>query len=157
MANVANQNQLSRSRLNEKTAIQKMTISIGVAILVVGVGGVLMPNLFGMHLSLMHNLIHLLTGFFAIWFGASRPSRAYNFTLLMGTVYAIAGILGFIFGSPGYPTTGSLDADQNLVRLIPDFLEIGTIDHIAHILIGAFMLFTCYTFREDKNIRTQKS
>ena len=155
MANVAKQNQTNRFRASEKTAIQKMTITIGVAILVVGFGGVLMPHLFGMHLSFLHNLVHLMTGFFAVWFGASRPSRAYNFTLIMGTVYALVGILGFIFGRPGYPTTGSLDADQNLVRLIPDFLELGTIDHIVHILIGTFMLFTCYTFREDKNYKSK--
>ncbi len=150
MANVANQNQMSRLRSTEKNAIQKMTITIGIALLVIGFAGVLMPQLFGMHLSMLHNLIHLMTGVFAVWFGASRPSRAFNFTLVMGTVYSLVGITGFIFGVPGYPTTGNLEADQNLVRIVPDFLELGSIDHIVHILIGAFMLFTCYTFKEDR-------
>lgn len=155
MANVANQNQMSRLRSTEKNAIQKMTITIGIALLVIGFAGVLMPQLFGMHLSMLHNLIHLMTGVFAVWFGASRPSRAFNFTLIMGTVYLLVGITGFIFGVPGYPTTGDLDADQNLVRIVPDFLELGSIDHIVHILIGAFMLFTCYTFKEDRKPKKQ--
>ncbi len=155
MANVANQNQMSRLRSTEKNAIQKMTITIGIALLVIGFAGVLMPHLFGMHLSMLHNLIHLMTGVFAVWFGASRPSRAFNFTLAMGTVYSLVGITGFIFGVPGYPTTGDLDADQNLVRIVPDFLELGSIDHIVHILIGAFMLFTCYTFKEDRKPKKQ--
>jgi len=155
MANVANQNQMSRLRSTEKNAIQKMTITIGIAFLVIGFAGVLMPQLFGMHLSMLHNLIHLMSGVFAVWFGASRPSRAFNFTLIMGTVYSLVGITGFIFGVPGYPTTGDLDADQNLVRIVPDFLELGSIDHIVHILIGAFMLFTCYTFKEDRKPKKQ--
>jgi hypothetical protein len=69
----------------------------------------------------------------------------------------VVGIMGFLFGVPGYPTVGNMEADQNLVRIIPDILEMGTMDHIMHFLIGTFLLFTAYTFRKERNSRNKKT
>jgi hypothetical protein len=134
----------------ERTSTQKICISFGIALIVVGFLGVLIPSLMGMHLSVIHNGIHIGSGALAVWSGASNPKRAVRFTIVFGAIYGFLGIVGFVLGEPGYPALGSMEADQNLLRLVPSFFELGTMDHIVHMLISAFLLYTAYFFRSEK-------
>lgn len=133
-----------------RTGPQKVCIGGGFAFIFVGFIGVIMPGILGLHLSVLHNLIHILSGVFALWCGYTTALRAFNFTLFFGGMYTLLGILGFILGGPGYPSVGNMEADQYLLRVVPNFLEFGTMDHSFHALVGAFLIFTAYTFRKDK-------
>ena len=62
----------------------------------------------------------------------------------------ILGIAGFVMGEPGYPGVGYMEADQNLFRIIPDYLEFGSIDHLFHLLVGTFFIYSAYTFRNER-------
>lgn len=139
-----------------RTGPQKICIVGGFGFVFLGLIGVVMPGILGLHLSVMHNLIHIVSGVVALWCGYTTPDRAFNFNLGFGILYALIGIVGFVLGEPGYPSVGHLEADQNLFRVIPNFLELGTIDHTFHILIGGFLLFTAYSFRKDRGINTAK-
>lgn len=144
MANVMNQH-----RTNVVTApralTQKVCIGMGILFIVVGLAGIISPGFIGMHLSLSHNVIHLASGALSLSSGYSdKVNRAYNFSLAFGIIYGLLGLSGFVFGSPGYPGVGHMEADENLLRLIPNSLEFGTADHIVHILISAVFLFTVY-------------
>lgn len=134
----------------ERTGTQKICISFGIALIVVGLLGVLIPGLLGMHLSVIHNGIHIFSGALAVWSGTSNPIRAVRFTITFGAIYGFLGIMGFVLGEPGYPALGNMEADQNLIRLIPNFFELGTMDHIVHMLISAFLLYTAYFFKSEK-------
>jgi len=103
-----------------------------------------------MHLSIIHNAIYIGSGAIALWSGISNSRRAINYCIAFGTAYGFLGIAGFVLGEPGYPGVGNLEADQNLFRLIPNILEQGSMDHIVHMLISAFLIYTAYTFRKDK-------
>jgi hypothetical protein len=132
-----------------KTPVQKVCLGIGVVFIVIGLAGILMPGLMGMHLSLTHDLIHLVSGALALWVGNSNlPSRAYTFCIVFGSVYGLLGLAGFIIGTPGYPGVGHMEADQNLLRIIPNVFEVGTIDHIFHIMLSAVLLFTAYAWKK---------
>ena len=135
---------------SERTAPQKVVITLGLSFLVIGLVGVLIPGLLGMHLSVAHNLVHLVTGLVAIWCGFVNNNRAVNFCLAFGTIYGALGIIGFMLGEPGYPVFGHMEADQNLFRVIPNVLELGTMDHLVHLFIGAFLVFIAYTYRKEK-------
>lgn len=135
-----------------KTGPQKICLSLGVVFIVIGVSGVMMPGLMGMHLSAAHNLIHIFTGIFSLAAAYSaKPNRAFNFCLAFGTVYLLLGLSGFLMGAPGYPSVGYMGADQNLFEIIPGVLEFGTIDHFVHVVLGTFFLLAAYVWRRDKS------
>lgn len=142
----------SRTNLIGKTPAQKVCIVLGVAFIVVGLIGVTIPGLMGMHLSMLHNMIHLFSGLVALGFGMSSANRAFNYCVIFGTVYALIGMSGFLLGQPGYPSFGNMESDQNLLKIIPGYLEFGTMDHLVHFLIGAFLVFTAFTFRKEKDV-----
>lgn len=134
----------------ERSAPQKVAITLGLSFLVIGLVGVMVPGFMGMHLSVAHNLFHILSGMVAIWCGFANTNKAFNFCLIFGALYGALGIAGYLIGEPGFPAFGHMEADQNLFRAIPNVLEFGTMDHMVHILIGAFLIFTTYTYRHER-------
>jgi hypothetical protein len=147
-------NRHSQFAINRTTA-QRACIILGVFFIVAGIGGIIMPGLMGMHLSFLHNVIHLASGVLALWSGYSEnPRRAYVFSLAFGIVYAFLGIVGFLVGRPGYPGVGHMEADENLLRVIPNAFELGTSDHIVHLVLGFAFLISAYmtTKQRDTNV-----
>jgi uncharacterized membrane protein HdeD (DUF308 family) len=108
---------------------------LGVVLLLVGIIGFVKPGFLGTHLSMAHNLVHILSGIIALYFGfAASLSAARGFCL---------GICGFILGS-AQPTTltnmTDMAADTRLWKVIPGTLELGTADHAVHLLLGILFL-----------------
>jgi len=151
MPTVMNPHHFSHGGKVSRTSPQKVCISLGVALIIIGFVGVFMPGFLALHLSMAHNLVNMISGAFALWCGYSNSSRSVTFCLIFGALWGFLGIVGFILGAPGYPGVGNMEADQNLFRLIPNFLEFGTMDHIAHLLVSTFLLLTAYTFRKDRS------
>lgn len=119
---------------------RKVATILGIGFLLVGVLGFVAPTMLGMHLSMAHNWVHLITGGASLWFGLKGSlSAAKGFCIAFGAVYLLLGIAGFAVGTsaePGVPGPH----DTNLLKLIPGTLEFGTMDHIVHILLGAIYL-----------------
>jgi hypothetical protein len=99
---------------------------LGVVLLIVGLFGFATPNLLGMHLTPIHNIVHLLTAAIALYLGfAGSPQGAKTFCAVFGAIYLLLGILGFaspnvvasIIGHPGPVTSGDL-APDNAVHLL---------------------------------------
>ena len=102
---------------------------LGVVFLLVGVVGFVSPNLLGAHLTSAHNVVHLVSGAVALYFGfAGTLSAAKMFCLVFGVVYLGLGVLGLGMG------TG---ADRTWM-LGP--LHFGQADHGIHILLGVVFL-----------------
>jgi hypothetical protein len=115
---------------------------LGVVFVIVGIAGFVAPNLLGTHLSMAHNMVHIISGLIALYFGfAGSLSGARGFALAFGAVYLLLGIVGFIMGSPGTSTIeGMRMEDGRLWKLLPGTLELGTADHAVHILLGIVFL-----------------
>jgi uncharacterized membrane protein HdeD (DUF308 family) len=106
---------------------------LGVVFLIVGLLGFVSPNLLGMHLSGIHNIIHLISAALALYFGfAASPSAARAFSLIFGAVYLLLGALGFT--TPG-PVIALLQAHHT-----PGGLRSLAADNIFHILLGAIFI-----------------
>src|SRR5262245_59345313 len=74
---------------------------LGVAFTMIGLLGFQSPHVMGTHLTTAHNLIHLFSGAVALYFGLSaNPARTRQFALLIGILYGLLGIIGFIAGTP---------------------------------------------------------
>jgi len=102
----------------------------GAFLVVVGLLGFAAPGFLGMHLSPLHNVVHLLSGAAAIYFGMiATPTAARTFCQVFGAVYALIGLAGFVAGGPDYTFT-----------IIPGALILGTMDHLVHLILGAIFL-----------------
>jgi len=102
---------------------------LGVVLLLVGLCGFAAPHLLGAHLTPAHNVVHLLSGALALYFGfAGTLSAAKMFSLIFGVVYLALGILGMALGT----------APDRLWHVGP--LEFGQSDHGIHILLGVIFL-----------------
>jgi len=109
---------------------------LGVVFLLVGIAGFASPHLLGAHLSPVHNIIHIVSGAIALYFGfAGSLSGAKGFCLVFGVVYLALGILGMALGKPDM-IMGTEDARA----LVLGPLQIGTADHAIHILLGVIFL-----------------
>ena len=143
----------------EKDASQKVCLIMGFALIVIGLLGTVMPETLGLHLSAAHNLIHLVTGILSMWAGsADDPKKALVLCITAGFIYATLGVAGFIIGTPGYPSPNmpGMRGDQYLFRVIPNTLELGSMDHTVHLIVAAFFLFAAVPAnKNEKNVTTQ--
>jgi hypothetical protein len=104
---------------------------LGVVFLLVGIAGFAAPGLLGAHLTPAHNVVHLVSGALALYFGFSASlSAAKTFATVFGVVYLGLGILGFAFGAP----------PDRMWVVLPNALMFGTVDHGIHVLLGVIFL-----------------
>jgi hypothetical protein len=98
---------------------------MGLVLLLVGVLGFThVLDSLGAHLSPAHNLVHILTGVIALYFGfAGSLSGAKGFCIIFGLIYLLLGILGLAMGE---------------LHLGP--LMLGKVDHGIHLIVGAIFL-----------------
>ncbi|HMF55879.1 MAG TPA: DUF4383 domain-containing protein [Pyrinomonadaceae bacterium] len=126
---------------------------LGVVFLLVGVVGFIMPGFLGTHLSLAHNLVHIISGIIALYLGFSGSlGGARMFCIVFGLVYLLLGIVGFVLGSPNAPTMAGMagmGVDARLWKVLPGTLELGTMDHIVHLLLGIVFLAGGFLTRAD--------
>jgi len=104
---------------------------LGVLFIIAGLLGFAAPGLMGMHLSVAHNLIHLVSGALALYFGLkATPTAARTFCTIFGAIYGLLGVIGLLTG--GY---------DHMLTVIPNQLVLGTVDHVVHLILGAVFLF----------------
>ena len=103
---------------------------LGIIFLVVGLLGFAAPNLMGMHLSVAHNVVHLVSGALALYFGTKGTyDSARAFCIIFGIIYGLLGLIGFVAGGADY-----------MLTVIPDQLVLGKMDHIIHVILGILFI-----------------
>lgn len=117
---------------------------LGAAFILVGLLGFVAPGMLGMHLTLVHNLIHLISGALALYLGlAGTLSAARLFCIAFGAVYALLGVAGYLLGSDQAHTVnvaGHGATDSSLLKVLPGSLELAAPEHGLHILLGLIFL-----------------
>src|SRR5947209_18690324 len=112
---------------------------LGVVFILVGLVGFAAPTLMGTHLNTTHNLVHLISGAIALYFGfAGTLGAARLFCIIFGIVYALLGVCGFLLGS----------GTEHMLA-IDDLLMLGTMDHVVHILLAVVFLIGGFLTRAD--------
>ena len=117
---------------------------LGVVFILVGILGFLAPGMLGMHLSLAHNLVHIISGALALYFGLKGTlAGARLFCIVFGVVYLLLGVAGFLAGGGGAHSAGlGVDTghhgagDSRRLAVLPGALELASMDHTVHILLG---------------------
>ena len=107
---------------------------LGLVFLIVGIAGIFSHNLLGAHLTMPHNMVHIVSGVIALYFGFSGSySGARGFCLVFGLVYLVLGACGWFLG------TGA----EHMFNIPPGnspLLMLGKMDHIIHVLLGVVFL-----------------
>jgi len=107
---------------------------LGVVFVLVGIAGFVAPGLLGAHLNMAHNLVHIVSGAIALYFGfAGSYGGAKGFCLIFGIVYLLLGVAGWFLG------TGA-EHMLNIPNAASPMLMLGKVDHIIHILLGVVFL-----------------
>lgn len=98
---------------------------MGLVLLLVGVLGFThVLDSLGAHLSPAHNLVHILSGVIALYFGfAGSLGGAKSFCIIFGLIYLLLGILGLAMGE---------------LHIGP--LMLGKVDHGIDLIVGAIFL-----------------
>jgi hypothetical protein len=98
---------------------------LGVILLLVGILGFThLLDPLGAHLSPVHNLVHIVSGVIALYFGlAGSLGGAKGFCTIFGLVYLLLGIVGLAKGD-----------------LMIGPLMLGKVDHGIHLIVGALFL-----------------
>ena len=101
----------------------------GIVLVLVGIAGFLKEDLLGMHLTTIHNIVHLLTAAIALYFGFyGTDAAARTFCQVFGAIYLLLGIGGFV--APD--VVANVIQSHTLMNLTPD--------NIVHLLVGAVFL-----------------
>lgn len=136
----------------QKNYAQEVSVFMGAVLILIGLVGLVMDNLFAAHLSYTHSVVLVVTGALAVWFGFSSIINVKRLSYILGGFYGALGVLGFMVGLRGMPTVGSLTEDRFLWRLVPGALELGTVDHSLHIIFAAiFILGAALNFKKTQS------
>lgn len=104
---------------------KKLLYAFGSIFLVVGVLGFVKNPVLGVFdTNTAHNVLHLVSGILAFIFGSRSEIAGKTFALMLGVVYLLVTVLGFIQG------------DGNLFGLI----VINTADNFLHLLLSIVFL-----------------
>ena len=96
----------------------------------VGLLGFVAPGFMGMRLSALHNVMLLLSGVVAIYFGLMATSAAARtFCIVFGALSGVLGLVGFVSGG-----------QNSTFTIIPGALVLGTMDHLVHLILGIVFL-----------------
>ncbi len=116
---------------------------LGVLFILVGLIGFVAPGFLGTHLSLAHNLVHLISGAVSLYFGLKGTlAGARLFCIVFGLVYGLLGVAGFLLGGSGQHTIPGIShgTDSRLLTVLPGSLEFATMDHVVHLLLAVIYL-----------------
>lgn len=94
---------------------------VGIVLLLVGVVGLFTSTLLGAKTTVLHNLIHLVSGAIGAYTGFSGSGYR-TFAQVFGVVYTLVGLIGF--ASPG--TLGGLG------------IPVNTVYNLIHLVIGVW-------------------
>ena len=104
----------------------------GLIFLILGLAGFAAPNLFGFHLTPIHNVIHIVTGVIALYLGfAGSYAGAKSFCLAFGVIYLLIAIIGFMAPDTLASILGH-SGPMTSAELMPD--------NVFHLLVGIVFL-----------------
>ena len=119
---------------------KRIATLLGAVFILVGLVGFVSHDLLGAHLSTLHNIIHLVSGALALYFGLKATlAQAKLFCLIFGIVYGLLGVVGYFLGDPNH------DREWKVL----EGLVLGRVDHIIHILLGVLFLVGALMTKAD--------
>ena len=103
---------------------------LGVVFVLVGILGFFNSPVLGIfQVNTLHNVIHLLSGILALYFGSQSESAAKSYAKVFGIIYGLVTILGFVL------------PDGNVLGLF----TVNMADNILHLVLAVVFLYIGYS------------
>lgn len=91
----------------------------GVVFIILGLLGFVNDPILGIFdVDLLHNLVHLASGILALIFASQGESQARRFALILGIVYGLVTILGFLAGDGKILGLIATNGADNILHLL---------------------------------------
>lgn len=132
--------------------MKTVTNVIGAILLLVGIIGFINNGAMGMNLNPLHDVLLLIAGAVALYFGINGTEfQARNTMRVLGIIFCIVGLIG-IFSGGGMVTLQDLAGrhESHLIRLIPKHLEMGTVDSVFNLIVGIVSLVVGFMPRQTE-------
>ncbi len=92
---------------------------VGVVFIILGLLGFVNDPILGIFdVDLLHNLVHLASGILALVFASQGEAQARRFALILGVVYGLVTILGFLVGDGKILGLISTNGADNILHLV---------------------------------------
>lgn len=92
---------------------------LGAVFVVLGILGFFNNPVLGLfEVNAAHNLVHLVSGILAFVFASKGESEARTFSLILGVVYLLITVLGFIQGSGNLLGVVTINTAGNFLHLV---------------------------------------
>jgi hypothetical protein len=105
--------------------VKNVLYVMGAVFVVIGILGFFNNPILGLfEVNLVHNLVHLASGILAFVFASKGESEARTFALILGVIYLLITVLGFIQGN------------GNLLGLV----AVNTADNFLHLVLAVVFL-----------------
>lgn len=110
--------------------ITRTTTFGGAFLVLAGLFGFIAPSFMGMHLSALHNVVHLMSGAAALYFGlVATQAAGRTFCIVFGALYGLLALAGFVIAGL-----------NDTITIIPKALVLGPMDLLVHLILGAVFL-----------------
>ena len=117
--------------------VKRFAGTVGALFLLLGIIGLFVEELFGLiHFDGVHNIVHLIVGVAGI-LASGREENAVWFAKVVGIVYGLMGIVGFI--RPEWFGTMHLETAEN----------------VLHVVVGALALYAGFTAQTIQVVKIQ--
>lgn len=129
-----------------------ITNILAVVLCALAIVGLFNNGAFGMNLNPLHDVMLLVAGAAALYFGIRGTEFEARYCCrALGAIFALAGVVGLLAG-PGAVTITSLIGRESthLLKLIPGHLEFSTYDTVFNLVIGAMGLVAGFFPRETE-------
>ncbi len=130
---------------------------MGVLLCLIGVSGFIDGRFMGTHLDTVQNLLHVISGAIAIYFGLKSEFAARKYCQVFGLIYGSLALAGFLCG-PGtftlHPSTLGDLQDAHLFKVLPGHLEFGAADHGVHLFLALILCATGFIRIKSKSRTT---
>ena len=99
---------------------KKLLYVLGIVFIILGLIGFFSGGeLFGIfHVDAVHNLVHLVSGILALYFASRGEAASRSFALVLGIVYGLVTILGFLTSGDKILGIMAIDTADNYLHLV---------------------------------------
>ena len=140
-----------------KNSTQIISMFVGGLLFILGLCGLLFSSFAGLHMSIFHSIVIAVSGIILLFQGYKNNSRhAFKTCLGFSIFFGLHALAGFLLGEPGVPQVGYAKPDDSLLRIIPNFQELGTTDHILNAVIAAVLMGGAIDWWRRKSKREQR-
>lgn len=131
--------------------MKTITTALGALLCLVGLVGFFSHHAMGMILTPFHDVLLVIAGAVALYYGLRGTEfQARYCCRVLGVVFALLGVVGFIVGPGMAVVDGVSFRDSNLLRLIPNQLMLGTADSVFNLIVGVIGCIAGFFPREKE-------